>query len=98
MKLKHAIALALAFGLLMGRPGACTHEGALQAAVANLLNIDAGGRLYNATSGALAAEALTVTDYYFFSVGRVKGHVITIGALRFVYVRNEILTLKLIEL
>jgi len=90
-------AAILLTALLFGRPSQCSHEQALTETAANMANLDANG-LFDAGAGYVLGQHLEVTDYYLFSVGTIKGQVVSVGALKYIYVRQHLLTIKLLQL
>jgi hypothetical protein len=84
--------------LFFGRPTASQHKDAIAAKVATHLNMQEQNMLYSAASTVILDKHLVVHDFYIFSLAEVQGQVISIGALRLVHVRTQLLTLKLLTL
>jgi hypothetical protein len=82
--------------LLFGRPTVSEHAIAISEEAANILNIEPNVLLYSSASNALLNKNLVVHNFYLFSVAEIQGQVISVGALRLVHVRTQILTLKLL--
>ena len=97
LKMKTFAAILLT-ALLFGRPSQCSHEQALIKAAANMANLSRANGLFDAGAGYILGQHLEVTDYYLFSVGTIKGQVVSVGALKYIYVRQHLLTLKLLRL
>lgn len=92
------ILVILATALLFGRPGAGQHKDAVAKKAANILDLEAEDVLYNAAITAILDKHIVVHDFYIFSVAEVQGQVLSIGALRLVYVRTEMLTINFLRL
>jgi hypothetical protein len=92
------VLLILFTALVFGRPVADQHKKAIADKVAKHLSVEADDMVYAAASGALLDKHVVMHDFYLFTVAEVHGQVLSVGALRLVYVRTEILTLKLLML
>lgn len=95
MKLVLAIIVA---SLFFGRPTESTHKDAISDRVGDIIGIEKGDLLYGTISNAVADKKVVYKDFYLFSIGEIEGVVVSVGFLRMVHVRTQMLATKLIAL
>lgn len=90
------ILIILITAAIFGRPSTCVHKEQIAAKVASIVGANKDDVFYGALSNTMLSKYIVVHNFFVFSVGEINGQVVSVGAFRLVYVRSEILTLKML--